>query len=89
MAIGCTLSKVMSWLQGEACPVKHRLTFGTVDQLIKLLTSYLRPKLSMLNQQALHHFCTLLLRVHRHGRRGALPQHWPTLFSPGLPESST
>lgn len=58
-----TFSEVTSWLRGELCGVTHKMTFGSVEQLVKLLTSYLRPKLSMLSQQTLHHLVTLLLRV--------------------------
>ena len=63
MVIDHTLSLVVSWLESDDCPVRHRLSFGTVDQLINLLTSYLTPKLSTLSMCSLRHLCTLLLKV--------------------------
>ncbi len=63
MAISHTLSEVMSWLEGGDCPVKRRLTFDTVEQLMSLLSSFLGSKLSMLSQQSLRHLSTLLLKV--------------------------
>lgn len=63
MGISHTLSLVVEWLQSDGCPVKQEIDFGSIEQLICLLVSFLGSKLSWLSQHELHHLSTLLLKV--------------------------
>lgn len=63
MAVGHTLSVVREWLRGVACPIRRELDLTRVDHLLRVLTSFLGAKASLLSQQELRHLATLLVKV--------------------------